>query len=134
MKQIIPMQVRVDPAGDGNYGAPRNNGSRPHRGIDFVCVPGAFILSPVNGVVTKHGWPYQANDHYKYIQITDENMMDHRLFYVEPMREVDSVVLAGEVVGCAQDISLRYSNQGMMPHVHYEVRDRHGEYYEPSRV
>ena len=65
--------------GQGHYGASR--GSRTHNGIDYVLHCGTTVLSPVEGTVTKIGYPYSDDLSYKYIQITSEDGFQHRIFY-----------------------------------------------------
>lgn len=131
IKQVTPLQVRSDRAGSGHYGAPR--GSRKHRGIDYECVPGFPVLSPVFGFVSKHGQCYRDDAEWKYIEITDENGLKHRLFYVQPSLPVSSSVSEGDWIGMAQDISDRYPGQGMTPHVHYEIKQG-DQYLNPDEV
>jgi len=123
------MQLRSDTAGDGRFGSPRGN--RKHLGVDFLCVPGQNILSPVTGKVSKIGYPYPPPSIYRYIQIscTDEygNEVQHRLFYVEPhmsIARIDAEVIGHKtIIGYAQNVCIRYPGaKGMQPHVHYEIR------------
>ena len=129
IQQIVNLPLRMDSAGSGEWGAPR--GSRTHKGIDYVCTPGEEVLSPVTGKVTKHGYPYGDDLSWRYIEVTDKHDKQHRLFYVEPVADVGSEVYAGMPIAIAQDISQRYPNQGMKPHVHYEIK-RDGEYLKPA--
>lgn len=127
---IVPPTIRVDPAGDGHFGASR--GSRTHSGIDYVCTPGKPVFSPVAGTVTKHGYPYGDDLQWRYIEITDEDDNRHRLFYVEPTAALGEYVLPMEVVGESQDISQRYPGQGMLAHVHYEIKTKEGDFIHPE--
>jgi murein DD-endopeptidase MepM/ murein hydrolase activator NlpD len=125
----------VDPAGDGHFGAPR--GDRTHNGIDYLCVPGEPVRSPVEGNVTKHGYPYEDDLSWRYIEITDGFNQRHRLFYTKPLSNVNELVAVGQVIGEAQNISKRYEDRGqvlnqMKPHVHYEVINGKGEYIDPE--
>jgi hypothetical protein len=38
----------------------------------------------------------------------------------------------GDVIAEAQDISERYPDQGMSPHIHYEVKQPDGAYRDPE--
>jgi len=131
IKPIVNPQVRNDSAGEGHFGASR--GGRKHNGIDFVCTPEDFCFSPVAGEVTKLGYPYGDDLRWRYVEITDDRGLRHRLFYVSPAVDVGDNVRVGDIVGEAQDISLRYPAQGMTPHVHYEVMDSSGEFLDPGR-
>ena len=131
IKQAVPLYIRSDPAGDGHYGAPR--GARTHRGVDYQCTPGCAVLSPVQGTVTKLGFPYADDLQWRYVQILDKDNTRHRLFYVLPGIVLGLPVEADQPIGCAQDISRRYPHKGMLPHVHYECIDSIGEYINPTR-
>ena len=130
---ILEPVVRIDGQGDGRFGASR--GSRTHRGIDFICNPGGFVFAPCYGRVTKLGLPY-ANSDYRYVEITDALKNRHRLFYVRPLVAVNELITLRQIVGEAQDISLRYPSEEhpMSPHVHYEVISSTGDYLDPTSV
>jgi len=124
------MALRSDPAGDGRFNAPR--GARRHNGIDFECVPGRSLVGGVEGTVTKHGYCYQGDGFWRYVQVTDFEGLHHRFFYVDPLVPVGEVVGRATGIGVAQDITLRYPGQGMLPHVHYELKNDAGEYLDPE--
>ena len=131
IKQIIPCELRgTDPAGSGEYGASR--GSRTHNGIDYTCVPGCEVLSPVDGVISKLGYPYADDLTWRYVQITDSDGLMHRLFYVEPNVGIGQKISLNMAIGIAQDITLRYPDKGMQPHIHLEVKDQAGDYIDPE--
>ena len=132
IRQALTLDIRHDKAGSGAYGAPR--GSRTHCGIDYHCTPGEPVLSPVAGEVTKLGYPYGDDLTWRYVQITDEKGENHRLFYVEPAVALGQVVNGGEAIAIAQDISERYPDQGMLPHVHYEIKTAGGEFRNPEKA
>jgi hypothetical protein len=81
------------------------------------------------------GLPY-ANSDYRYVEITDALKNRHRLFYVRPLVAVNEVITLRQIVGEAQDISLRYPSEKypMSPHVHYEVISSTGDYLDPTSV
>ena len=120
IKTILPHRG-TDDWGSGAFGA--NRGRRTHKGIDYACYPDTRILSPVNGEVTKLGYPYADDLSYRYVQITDMNGYQHRLFYVEPGVDMGDHVLFGDLVGTAQDIAGRYKTpeKYMKNHIHYEI-------------
>ncbi len=128
--ECLAMGLRSDPAGDGRYLAPR--GSRTHRGVDFECMPGQVLVGGVSGTVTKHGYCYSDDLTWRYVQVTDFDGVRHRFFYVEPLVPVGEVVGADTAIGVAQDITGRYPDQGMLPHVHYEVKSKFGSYLNPG--
>lgn len=113
-----------DKYGSGEYGAPR--GDHTHRGVDIAAMPGATVLSPVAGEVTKHGYPYGDDLSIHYVQITDANGYQVRLFYVYPTVEVGDTVGVGLPVGIVQSLQERYP--GITNHVHVEVKTPTGDY------
>lgn len=127
----LPQRV-PDSAGDGAFGASR--GDRTHNGIDYSCSPGTGILAPCDGVVTKLGYPYGDDLSYRYVQVTDTDGLDHRVFYIEPQVRLNQNVIEGtSQIGEAQDICARYPDQGMANHCHYEVKDG-DEYLDPGEL
>jgi hypothetical protein len=123
--------LRDDPAGLGHFGAPRAGG-RTHRGIDYRCAPGGEVLAPVRGVVTRLGYPYGDDLNWRYVEITGDDQLNgperHRLFYVRPVCKEGDQVTLDTVIGVAQDISERYPDQGMLPQIHYEIKNAAGDY------
>lgn len=132
-KFIVEPVIRSDKAGDGSFGA--NRGRRVHTGVDFVCTPNRDVYSPVDGRITKLGYPYGDDLSWRYVEVMDEEDYRHRLFYVKPADvAVGDWVDAGDVIGLAQDISKRYPSQEkpMTPHVHYEIMDEEGVFVDPE--
>jgi len=117
-----------DNYGSGHFGASR--GSRTHNGIDYVCDKGSPIHITTPGKVTKLGYPYGDDLSFRYVQVTDEKGLAHRVFYVEPSVSAGDLVTAGTVLGTSQDLTKRYPN-GMTNHVHYEIKNG-SEYINPE--
>ena len=130
IREIHTMILRMDPAGSGKFGARR--GKRAHTGIDYVCTPGAEILSPVDGVVTKRGYAYSDDLSWRIVDVKDRTGMTHRLFYVEPCVDEGQRVTRYTPIGRAQDITQRYPAKEMLPHVHYQIEDEDGEIVNPD--
>jgi len=111
-----------DAYGSGSYDAPR--GLHRHHGIDYACVPGSEILSPVNGKVSKLGWPYSGAD-FRYVEVAySDKGYRARFFYIEPLVNVGDHINKGDPLGISQDLSTRYvrtSNGGIRNHTHVEV-------------
>ena len=128
--RIVAPLIRSDEAGDGHFGAHR--GDRTHKGIDYLCDPRCFVYSPVEGIVSKLGYPYSDDLSWRYVEITDDRRNRNRLFYVLPCVRLDQIVSEGEIIGEAQDISERYPGQGMTAHVHLEIIGPDGEYINPE--
>jgi murein DD-endopeptidase MepM/ murein hydrolase activator NlpD len=109
--------------GQGHFQAPR--GTRYHKGVDLMCYAGSPIHSHVSGKVTKHGYCYNDDLSYRYVEVTAKGGMRHRFFYVSPIAEVGDQVIEGDLLGTCQDIQARYKDRKpdryMVNHVHYEV-------------
>lgn len=108
-----------DKHGSGNYGAPR--GTRTHKGMDISAAPLSTVFSPVKGTVTKLGRVYsdESKKDYRYVQITDEEDIQHRVFYVDPLVVVGQTVSHKDAIGKVQNLGLIYSD--IINHVHYEI-------------
>lgn len=139
MKSLIKIcpQLRSDRQGHGEFGARR--GSRTHNGIDYIAQPGDCVCSPVAGTLTKVGYPYSDDLNYRYVEITDDQNLRHRLFYTLPLPpdKIGMTVEAGEPVGIVQDIAARYPAEdpkdAMINHVHYEIKRLDGTYINPEK-
>lgn len=128
IRQVLPLRGH-DAFGSGHFGASR--GGRVHNGIDYECIPGAEVLSPVAGEVTKLGYCYRADPFYRYVEITDSNNLRHRIFYVQPELDLGDVVTTDSVIATAQDIAAKYGEK-MKSHVHYEIKDVDDGYLDPE--
>ena len=130
MIHIIPPQRTTDKHGSGFFGAPR--GTRTHRGIDVACWPGSLVQSICDGTVTKHGWPYSDpnKSEYRYIEVTDDEGLKFRYFYVLPAITEGNRVKAGDILGEVQDLGKIY--KGITPHFHFEVK-LNGQYLNPNQ-
>lgn len=134
---IRPPLRTTDVHGSGAYGAPR--GSRTHNGVDVACWKGSEILSPVRGVITKIGFPYDptrhpAKVHLRYVELSHGNDIFTRWFYVETRAAVGDMLAPGDVIGVAQGLRDVYA--GITDHFHFEVFKRadmatHREYFDP---
>lgn len=118
--KIIPPDRGVDPAGSGEFGAPRSGG-RVHRGVDIAVLPGSRVLSLTAGVITRIGFPYHNDTVHRYIEVVPGDFYAIRYFYVSPQVEVGQMVSADSILGTAQDVTLKYPREGMTPHIHVEV-------------
>ncbi len=132
MKAIIPTELdkRIsDNWGQGHFGAPR--GDRTHSGIDYICPAGSAVLAPVDGLVTKIGYPYASDLSYRYVQLTTPDGYNHRIFYVLPLVEEGDKIKENQVIGMAQDLEKRYPD--ITPHVHYECKYK-GSFINPENI
>lgn len=120
------MQIRNDPQGLGNFGAPR--GSRQHNGIDILVAPFQRILSPIDGLVTRYGKPYADDPNYDLIEIQGLGRHEGitlKMFYVVPATADNLLpfsIRAGDYLTYAQSISQKFGD-GMLDHLHIEVVD-----------
>lgn len=117
-----------DKWGSGLYGASR--GGRKHRGADFICIPGQEVWAPTRGMVVRIAYPYA--EPYKDIMysgiLIEANDCAIKMFYFEPLKTIlKTTVEEGQLVGHAQDISVRYP--GMIPHVHLEILSMNPELF-----
>lgn len=130
IKAVLPKRT-TDRWGSGAFGASR--GERIHNGIDYRVLPGSQILSPVKGEVTKLGYCYGDDLKYRYVEVTDKDGLQHRIFYIRPTDiEVGMIVGEGAVIGIAQNLGPRYPD--ITPHVHYEVKDKEGRFLNPEEL
>ena len=129
IRSILPKRIN-DSWGGGEYGASRGN--RKHKGIDYACHTKSLIFSPVDGVVTKLGYPYADDLNFRYVQVTGGNGLNYRVFYVEPSVELGDVVTTDIIIGESQKLSDRY--EGIIEHVHLEIRDNDKNYVNPESV
>lgn len=105
-----------DKWGSGAYGEGR--GARPHRGTDYIVIPGASVYAPINGIMVREAKPY-VSSLYSGCVIRGENM-EIKMFYFLPKPElIGTRVKEGDVIGVAQDIAAKYP--GMTPHIHLEI-------------
>ena len=129
MISVVCPPRRTDQQGSGHYGASR--GQRKHNGVDYACYPDSIVLSNVNGIVTKLGYPYASDLSYRYVQITCiETGLSHRYFYVEPAVNKGDHIKIGDAIGASQE--LHYS--GIVQHIHYEIKDSDGNYVDPNSL
>jgi len=116
--------IRVDSAGDGHYGARRRNSKGrvySHDGIDFLLIRKQVIVAPTTCKMPRIARPYQNDSTYSGA-ILESDKIRLELFYFEPYPHlIGRSVDIGQPIGIAQDITLRYPNSGMKPHVHLGI-------------
>lgn len=135
MIQIIPQMRGRDPQGAGYHGASRGN--RKHNGVDFVASVGDYVqLSPGDpvkamnaGTVTKLGYPYAHDLSFRYVQVTDDNGIDCRYFYIEPCVDDGQRIAIGDVLGTLQELPY----EGITQHYHVECKRATGQFVDPIR-
>jgi hypothetical protein len=108
-----------DEHGSGQFGASR--GKRSHDGLDILAPPKEMIFSPVEGKIIREAWPYKNDASLRSIVIEGRGAWigyEFKIFYAEGI--VCGGVVAGQHIGYAQDLTLKY--EGISNHVHLEVR------------
>jgi murein DD-endopeptidase MepM/ murein hydrolase activator NlpD len=120
--QIIPPLRGIDSAGNGAFGARR--GSRVHRGTDIQVIPGSLLLSLTPGLLSRQGYAYSNDLTYRILDLLIGDYITVRYFYAtldDQGAKIGDMVKAGDVIGRCQDITQRFPNSGMLPHIHLEV-------------
>lgn len=112
--------IRSDAAGDGHYHASR--GDRLHQGLDFICEPGQKVYCPIdNASFIRLARPYADDDRYSGIAVKNSHM-EILLFYLSPFDDLAGKTLfQNTVIGHAQDITKKYNNPAMTPHIHIQI-------------
>lgn len=110
-----------DAKGEGHFGAARDGGRRKHLGVDLIAAHGTPVMSSVSGTVSRLGWTYSGDPHYRYVEVTTTAGQVVRHFYVFPFVEANEAVEAGKTrLGTVQDLTRRYP--GITNHLHLEMR------------
>lgn len=125
-------RVRIDPAGDGRFGADR--GDHRHMGLDLVASPGEAVFAPFSGLFVGSGYAYPHDPRLHALRIKGERHTAE-FIYVAPRVDLmpGTHVTAGDVIGTAEDVRVHYPGADMLPHVHLEVMDPEGKFINPAR-
>ena len=107
---------KCDGFGCGEYGASRGN--RKHKGIDLLVNPGADIFAPISGKI-RFANPYSNDTRFKGVEISSA-LHGVKLFYFLPSVKNGEMVKAGQRIGKAQNLGIKYP--GIPNHIHLEVR------------
>ena len=114
---------KTDSYGSGAYLAARTTGAvqRQHLGLDLVCDPGAAIVAPCDGMITRIGFAYPGDLRYESIHIRpfDAPEVDVKLLYVACDFQQGDQVTRGEKIGRSQDLGAKYP--GITQHCHIEI-------------
>jgi len=135
---IEPPMREQDAYGAGYFGASR--GTRDHNGEDRACHPGSKVYAPVQGVVTKLGYPYGDDLRFRYVEIAMVNGYRVRVFYIEPkVIKGETVFLEKTIIGISQRLGDRYPKNYKHPapiteHIHIEVKDSEGVFLNPRDI
>ena len=108
-----------DEHGSGLYGASRG-GIKRHSGSDFIAIPGQEVIAPCDGDVVRWKYPYAKlveGVFFGGIFVRHSNY-EYTMYYFEPYKSIlRTRIKKGQVIGIAQDISLKYP--GIIPHIHF---------------
>jgi hypothetical protein len=86
----------------------------------ILCKPGQDVVSPCAGTIVRRSLPYQDDPGFSGVLIVGERI-SVKMWYMRAQESlIGSVVRQGQVIGYAQDISLRYGKD-CKPHVHLQV-------------
>lgn len=139
---VKSIKIRMDKQGSGQYLSSRpKNTSKVHEGVDLEVKPGDPIFSMGDGVVKSvEVYPYRNTVLYTGIRILYDNGFTMKIFYMAPNKSLkkDMKIKKGDLIGNAQDISLRYNKPDtkkedkMLPHIHLEMRDSSLKHYDPN--
>lgn len=131
--QIFPDQKfrSCDKFGCGYFGASRKRLIKgkwkrifgAHKGLDIISTVGQSVQSPIAGKIVKVGQAYGDDTRYKSLHIEGQDGVyigvKIKLLYLESELKVGDVVLRGDIVGKAQDLTAKY--EGITNHIHLEV-------------
>ncbi len=112
---------RKDLWGSGQYLASRDGGKRQHKGLDIIAKSGYEIYAPFPCEITRKGYVYNDTLDYNLLEIRGKNEWSEykvKIFYIKPAI-CQHEFAAGEVIGYAQDITLRYPF--ITNHIHVEL-------------
>jgi hypothetical protein len=124
------MGIRNDAGGKGHWGARRKrinaNGeeiSYYHNGVDYKCIPGQAVFMPFTGQIIRIARPYVDDEKFSGAVISCKHMTV-KIFYFEPYPEIiGKIIKIGLPIGRAQDISLKYPESGVTPHIHVQIEE-----------
>ncbi|WP_337045311.1 M23 family metallopeptidase [Emticicia sp. 17c] len=121
---VSPLKIRVDSAGNGNFGSSRNPPYNKHYGIDLVVTEGQKVYAPMGGSINIIENALSDKKGYKGVRIFAENNLQIDILYISPIVANDMIVKKGQLIGYAQNITKAY-NQSMLNHIHVEHYDRY---------
>lgn len=107
--------------GSGQFGSPRDHGTRHHLGLDIVTMPGEAVFSPISGYLVREAFPYKGDHSLTGLVLRGAGQWsgyEVRIFYAEGL--LCGNVSAGQQIAVAQNLKMKYP--GITNHVHIEVR------------
>ena len=119
MKFINPTgkDIRNDAGGAGHFGAGRGN--KRHDGVDFAADTGQVVVAFHSGLIPSESLPYGDDLRWRGVSLVNKRI-ETKMWYLDPYPEVIGAwVEAGQPIGTAQNIGLKY--KGVTPHVHVRI-------------
>jgi murein DD-endopeptidase MepM/ murein hydrolase activator NlpD len=132
--------IRKDEDGEGHFGARRKGKTitdsdgnqivqrRKHVGLDLWNKKGDSVKSPITGTVKRIGFT-KADRKMKIIWLNVKGGYEVGLYYVTPtgsdgkaMIKPGGKVVAGQIIGIAQDVAKYYNSTLMKNHVHLKIK------------
>jgi hypothetical protein len=120
--------IRMDRGGSGMFDAPRKRTNARgeveryrHRGTDISCTPGQDVVSPIDGTIIRLAHPYANDSRFSGVNICNTTLTVTLFYVTVPPQHVGRHVRKGEKIGTAQDISKKYPDAGVTPHVHIAI-------------
>ena len=137
MRRVLPPVGRMSPGITSAYGVIRDEGTSPHRGVDFnypvgrtgINLTNPALRAPVDGIVTNAG-----EGRYGTISIRDANGFSHEILHTHSRHvSVGDPVAAGELIGTMGNTGVNFKNpKEGANHVHYQLRDPSGQAINPT--
>lgn len=111
---------KCDSGGCGHFGARRSaHPDKPHQGQDFLVAPGSPVFAPTGGTI-RIAQPYANDPRFSGVEIKGR-VYSVKVFYFAPNVQNGAIVKAGDLIGHAQDLGIKYGS--VVPnHLHVEVR------------
>ncbi len=112
----------ADKHGSGTYLAGR--GKRLHEGVDYISFPGQEIVAPTKGFIIRERWPYAEPTEgvfYGGVQIRGPNCVVTIFYFQLDKKLIKMNVREGQVIGIAQDLTLKYPGITNHVHLHFDL-------------
>ncbi len=119
-KIVNPSIIRKDSGGDGNFQTSRSNEKGIHQGVDLMVTENQPVYAPFDGEVIRKAIPYANDTRFSGLLLEGDFGQEVKIFYIKPLK-VGEKVVRGELIGTAQNITLKY-NSSVTNHIHVEYR------------
>lgn len=109
-----------DQWGDGRFGASRDEGTRRHKGVDYIATPGQAVVYPTNcATLTRISNPYSDDNRFSGAGVSNPRVELYLWYFAPDAALVGKPAHLGQPIGTAQDLNLRYP--GITPHIHVQI-------------